>query len=286
MSELQTQLHDYFDEVVERVNVQDVLAQVHVRRQRTLRPVWAAATGAAAVTIGVGSVVAANWLASLGLQPVRSFLRAMTSAAGWTSWVPSILIGVVVGLMVVAVSIAIFRRRGGRMDTIERTSPPEVRTRTTSSWLVIVLAVALVLALAAIVWLLVAPPGSSTSAVPTDVQAVLDDYYAAENAHDGAAVAAFGATFRINGSDYTGPQLAAFVNLRPANWTVTPTGRPTVIETPAAVGSYYVIAQPGELAGYFGTSEEELTVFRVLRHDESGQVEILSVSVIGSLSGG
>jgi len=280
MSELQTQLRDYFDDVVERVSVQDVLAQARVRRRRLSRPVWAAATGAAAVTIGVGSVVAAHWLVRLGPQPIQSFWHSMISVATSAAWALPTLIGVVVALMVVAGSVAILRKKGERMETIERISPPEMKT--TRRWLVIVLAVALVLALAAIVWLLVAPPGST---IPTDVQAVLDDYHAAWNTGDGATAAAMVGVFTSYQGEFRGASLEELVNNGPAEeWTATDTGRPVVMKTEVGDTTYYTIAIPQEIT-YTRGSFETMSTLRLVRYGPGGRVELLTHDTVTALNG-
>ena len=281
MSELGTQLHDYFDDIVERVNVQDVLAQVRVRRRRLSRPVWAAATAAAVVTVGVGSVVAAYWLLGAGPRHIRSVWHSVTSTATSASWALPVLIGVVVALAVGTAGVAVLQKRGKRMETIERTSPPVVRTRTINRWLVIVLAVALVLALVAIAWLLIAPPGS---AVPADVQAVLDDYRAAWQAHDGATAAAMVSTFTSYDGAYTGVALEELVNNLSEGWKATPTGPSTLIETAVGDTVYYTIAQPQEIT-YTGGSFETMSTYRLVRHGQSGRVDLLTHNTVTTLNG-
>lgn len=281
MSELQTQLRDYFDDVVERVSAQDVLSQARVRRQRTWRPVWAAATAAAVVTIGVGSVVAAYWLLGAGPRQIRSVWHSVTSVATSTSWALPILIGVVIALAVGTAGVAVLQERGKRMDTIERTTPPVVRTRTINRWLVIALTVALVLALVAIVWLLIAPPGS---AVPADVQAVLDDYAAAWEAHDGATAAAMVGSFTSYQGTYTGAALEELVNNLSEGWKPTPTGPARVMETAVGDTVYYAIAQPQEIT-WTGGSFETMSTLRLVRHGQSGRVDLLTHNTVTTLNG-
>jgi hypothetical protein len=282
MSELQTQLRDYFDDVVERVSVQDVLSQARVRRQRTWRPVWAAATAAAVVKIGVGSVVAAYWLLGAGPRQIRSVWHSVTSVATSTSWALPVLIGVVVALAVGTAGVAVLQKKGKRMETIERTATPVVRARTVNRWLVIALAVALVLALVAIAWLLIAPPGS---AVPADVQAVLDDYAAAWEAHDGATAAAMVSTFTSYDGAYTGAALEDMVNNLSEGWKATQTGPSTLIETTVGDSTvYYTIAVPEEVT-YTGGSFETMSTYRLVRHGQSNQVDLLTHDTVTPLSG-
>jgi hypothetical protein len=281
MSELQTQLREYFDDVVERVSAEDVLSQVRVRRQRTRRPVWAAARAAAAVTAGVGSVVVAHWLLRAGPRRFRSVWRSVAGSVDAT-WTRPLMIGVAVALAVAVAGIAILRKRGETMETIETTSPPAVRTRTANRWLVIVLTVALVLALAAIVWLLVATPGS---AIPADVQAVLDDYRAAWNTGDGATAAAMVGVFTSYQGEFRGASLEELVNNGPEQeWTATQTGRPAVMKTEVGDTTYYTIAIPEEIT-YTGSSLETMSTLRLVRHGPGGRVDLLTHDTVTALNG-
>ncbi len=284
MSELQTQLRDYFDGVVERVDVRDVMAQAHVRNQRTLRPVWAAALGAISVTVGIGSIIAANWLLRAGPETIRPIWSSMLRSARSTPWALSILIGIAVGLAVLAAGLALLGRKGRKVDTIERTSPAVARTGGPDRRLVIVLAVALVLALAAVVWLLVAPPESSASAVPADVQTVLDDYRAAWGAHDGATAASMVGTFTSYRGEYSGAALVTMVDALYGGWKSTPTGPTTVIETPVGDTVYYTIAEPEEVT-WTGGSFETMSTYRLVRHAQTGRVELLTHDTVTALNG-
>jgi len=154
--------------------------------------------------------------------------------------------------------------------------------KTTRRWLVIVLAVALVLALAAIAWLLVAPPGSS---VPADVQAVLDDYATAWNTGDGATAAAMLGVFTSYQGEFSGASLEAMVNNGPAEeWTATDTGRPVVMKTEVGDTTYYTIAIPQEIT-YTRGSFETMSTYRLVRYGPGGRVELLTHDTVTALNG-
>ena len=274
MSDLQTGLRDYFDGVVERVSAQDVISQVRVRRQPSLRRgVWVAATAAAAVFVGVGSVVLARWLLRAGPKLFGASHRA-ASATTTTSWVLPVLIGVVVILAIGAVAVVAYRsRKGERMETIERTTEVKPRPASPNRWLVVTLAVLLVVALAAIVWLLVAPPGTS---LPADGQALMDEYLAGWNAHDGdAVISAIGTGKHVNGSfEYSGGDLKTLVNNLPDGWAVTPTGRAVVMEHPFGQATLYLMVLE-ERIGVDPGLQDGFSIFR-LTHTANDEWRIIS----------
>ncbi|NOY56280.1 MAG: hypothetical protein GXP34_09875 [Actinobacteria bacterium] len=225
MSELQTQLRDYFDDVVERVGVQDVIAQVHVRRQPRLRgPVRAAVTAAAAVFVGVGSVVVALWLLQGGPRLYRSSGAPVPTTTD-ASWVLPALIGVaaVLALGALGVFVSWGSRRGEGMETIEKTAKLRIEPGKTNRWLIVALVVLLVAIAAGAAWFLLSSP------VPSDVQALLDDYIAAWNAHDGDAVlATIGTGMHVSSAGtFNGARLASFVDSMPSGWTATMTTPPS-----------------------------------------------------------
>lgn len=264
MRDLQRELRDYFDDVVEQVSAEDVFAQVRVtRRPRWTRNAWVAVTAAVSVIAGVGSIFMAHWLLRAGPRLFRSSHQA-ASAATATSWLWPVLIGIAAALAIGAITVVVFRsKKGEGVETIERTTETTPLAAKPNKWLVVTLAVLLVVALAAIVWLLVAPQGAS---LPADGQAMLDDYLAGWNAHDGDAVlAVMGNAKHINGDfEYSGGDLRNLVNNLPDGWTVEDLGTPTVIETPVLNSSAYLVVTR-ESIGVEPFKTEGVSIFRLSR---------------------
>jgi len=170
MSRPETQLREYFDAGVERISVEDVIAQSMVsedavrplRRQRSFKPAWAAVGAFAVTIIGLG-----------GLASVLKLTTDVTIDAGageivdaGGSTIGIWLIAAVVAAVVAGLTVWLIRRPSKQkeneeetesdkgkvrvMETIERTDTENQTTEKTeqrSRWpivVIILLAIALV----------------------------------------------------------------------------------------------------------------------------------------------
>lgn len=212
MSDLGTQLRSYFDENVERVTPDDVLAGRQVGDLTTEpRFKWRASPR---VAVGLGFAVTVFVLGgSLGLglalrQPGDiSGSGRMTFGAGdgtpestgwWLVGVAAALAAIALGFIVLAIRSA---RTGSTRKREEETMSTTFETQEVdhkledahraNRWLiaaVVVLSVALI-ALGA--WVISDLTAASENAVPDDIAEMLDDYTAAWNAGDGEAFTSY-----------------------------------------------------------------------------------------------
>lgn len=202
MRDVQTQLRNYFDEVVERVTDEDVRIRATTQRGIPLRsprfrpgPLAAGAIGFGAAITLIGLVLVVDRVFGAGLADVAR----NTDVAGNGSTAPPsepgspwLFVPVLFGVGLLATGIISGRRRitrqgEGTMDTIERheqrEAPTDEVTRVMKrnrrlGWLAGILAVATI-GLGA--WLIAETASSEGVSMPSEVQAAMDDYYAAWN---------------------------------------------------------------------------------------------------------
>lgn len=204
MSELDTQLRDYFDATVERVTAEDILAGQRVFEtirpvtpRRSWHPAWVAVGAFVATvavlggTFGLGAVLTGP-TGDIGSGGVTGAVREATEAAsgGW------LLIAAIAAVVAIGGALIGLKRRQGthleEEDTMATTieAPPAKKTGTADHnnrgliITVVVLAVAL-LALGA--WAIYQQTAESETAGPAAVNELLDDYGAAWDNYDGEA---------------------------------------------------------------------------------------------------
>ncbi len=210
MSRVEPQLREYFDAGVERITVEDVIAQAQVqenrleplRGRRSFKPAWAA-VGAFAVTIlGLGGLAAGLKLTERITLEFGADAAEIVAADGGTLGVW--LIAAFVAALAAAGATWLIRRptekdtkdqddqgRVTAMETIEDTDRDVGTTKETkrySRWptvLIVVLAVALV---GLVAWMVLMMRPNSPTAAPPEIVQLMEDYTAAWNAHDANAL--------------------------------------------------------------------------------------------------
>lgn len=212
MSRVEPQLREYFDAGVERISVEDVIAQAKVqenrleplRPRRTFKPAWAA-VGAFAVTIlGIGGLAAALKLTERITGEFGADAAEIVAADGGTFGIW--LIAAFVAALAAAGVTWLIRRpteedtkdeeNQGKvmvMETIEDTDREVGTGKETkkpshqSTVLIVVLAVALV---GLVAWMVFMMRPNSPTAAPPEIVQLMEDYTAAWNAHDADALEA------------------------------------------------------------------------------------------------
>jgi hypothetical protein len=218
MSEVETQLRDYFEAMVERISAEDVLAERRVLRTTTqptrrgwsLRPVWAAVAGFVGTIVVLG-----GWLgmgALLGRVEIDVGSGAITETLTETGdgvfrwWLVIAAAAITIGIA--AAFVANYRfRRTNKEDPMKASTEGPTTERTTSArrhamqtqdkqevqsgsrkvWLIAALTV-LVLAMIGVgIWALIAANQTDDIDVATDL---VDDWLAAWIVNDPEAVAA------------------------------------------------------------------------------------------------
>jgi flagellar basal body-associated protein FliL len=213
MSRVEPQLREYFDAGVERISVEDVIAQAEVRQnhleplqgRRTLRPAWAA-VGAFAVTIlGLGGLAAALKLTERITGEFDASAAEIVAADGGTLGIW--LIAAFVAALAAAGVTWLVRRPTEKdakntkdeenqgkvmvMETIEESGTETGTTKQTTkpsrlpTVLIVVLAVALVGLLA---WMVFMMRPNSPNAAPPEIVQLMEDYHAAWSAYDADAL--------------------------------------------------------------------------------------------------
>lgn len=210
MSRVEPQLREYFDAGVERISVEDVIAQAKVqenrleplRSRRTFKPAWAA-VGAFAVTIlGIGGLAAALKLTERITGEFGSDAAEIVATDGGTLGIW--LIAAFVAAMAAAGAAWLIRRPTkkdtqdqqdqGRvmvMETIEdndRDIGTTKETTKSSRWPTIVMAVLAVAVVGLVAWMIFAMRPNSPNAAPPEIAQLMEDYAAAWNAHDADAI--------------------------------------------------------------------------------------------------
>lgn len=204
MSEIETQLRDYFDATVERVTAEDILAGQRVYEtirpvtaRRSWHPAWVAvgAFVATAVvmggTFGLGAILTGP-TGDIGSGGITGVVGDAAEAAsgGW------LLIAAVAAVVAISGAlIALNRRRGTHLeeeDTMATTieAPPAEATGTAAHnnrGLIITVVVLAVALLAVGAWAIYQQTAESETAGPAAVHELLDDYTAAWDNYDAEA---------------------------------------------------------------------------------------------------
>ena len=210
MSRVEPQLREYFDAGVERISVEDVIAQARVqenrleplRSRRTFKPAWAA-VGAFAVTIlGIGGLAAALKLTERITGEFGSDAAEIVATDGGTlgMW----LIAAFVAAMAAAGATWLTRRPTEKdtkdeenqgkvmvMETIKDTDRDVGTTKETtksSRWPTIVMAVLAVAVVGLVAWMIFAMRPNSPNAAPPEIAQLMENYNAAWNARDADAI--------------------------------------------------------------------------------------------------
>jgi hypothetical protein len=291
MSRVEPQLREYFDAGVERITVDDVIAQAEVRRnqleplrgRRTLRPAWAAVGAFAVTVLGLGGLAVALRLTEPITGEFGSSASEIVASDGGTLGV-WLIAGFVAALT--AGAVAWFVRRPANRETQEHNDEGKVMVMETiedtgsktgiaketkkpsriPTVLVVVLAVALVGLVAWIVFMM--RPNSPTAAPPEIVQ-LMEDYNAAWNAHDADALEALVTNdYRIYGPEdsafdldierlrsYLMPQLAEW------DWQVTATGPLYAVNTS---GFTWVVSGEGGTVTREGIEHQQNSLWTVV----------------------
>ena len=214
MSRPETQLREYFDAGIERISVEDVIAQSRVsedtvrplRWQRSFKPAWAAVGAFAVTIIGLG-----------GLASVLKLTTDVTLDAGageivdaGGSTIGIWLIAAVVAAVAAGLTVWLVRRRSSKqeeneeetesdegkvrvMETIERTDTENQTTAKTeqrSRWPIVVIIVMAIALVGLIAWMTLAMRPNSPTAAPPEIVELMNDYTAAWNAYDADALEA------------------------------------------------------------------------------------------------
>ncbi|MGB5168037.1 MAG: hypothetical protein WBP49_06485 [Acidimicrobiia bacterium] len=210
MSRVEPQLREYFDAGVERITVDDVIAQAQVqqnrleplRARRNLKPAWAA-VGAFAVTIlGIGGLAAGLKLTERITGEFGADPAEIVAADGGTLGIW--LIAAFVAAMAAAGATWLIRRPTEKdtkdeesqgkvmvMETIKDTDRDigtTEKTKTPSRWPTIVIAVLAVAVVGLIAWMIFAMRPNSPNAAPPEIVQLMEDYTAAWNARDADAL--------------------------------------------------------------------------------------------------
>jgi flagellar basal body-associated protein FliL len=212
MSRVEPQLREYFDAGVERISVEDVIAQAEVqenrleplRSRRTFKPAWAA-VGAFAVTIlGIGGLAAALKLTERITGEFGADAAEIVATDGGTLGIW--LIAAFVAAIAAAGATWLIRRPAQNdtqdqqdqgkvmvVETIEDTDSDVGTTKETTKpnrWPVIVMAVLAVAVVGLIAWMIFAMRPNSPNAAPPEIVQLMEDYNAAWNAYDADALEA------------------------------------------------------------------------------------------------
>ena len=228
MSRVESQLREYFDVGVERISVEDVIAQAEVkqdrleplRTRRNLKPAWAAVGAFAATILGLGGLAAALRLTERITGEFGADASEIVATDGGTLGIW--MIAAFVAALAAAGVAWLVRRPANRetldqedqgkvmvMETIEGTDRNVDTTKEVNKprrWptvLVVVLAVALV---GLVAWMIFMMRPNSPNAAPPEIVQLMEDYNAAWNAHDADALAGL----VTDGYRIYGPEAANF----------------------------------------------------------------------------
>jgi hypothetical protein len=210
MSRVEPQLREYFDAGVERISVEDVIAQARVqenrleplRSRRTFKPAWAA-VGAFAVTIlGIGGLAAALKLTERITGEFGSDAAEIVATDGGTLGIW--LIAAFVAAAAAAGATWLIRRPAQNdtqdeqdqgkvmvMETIEDTDRDGGTTKETTKpnrWPTVAIAVLAVAVVGLVAWMIFAMRPNSPNAAPPEIAQLMEDYNAAWNAYDADAI--------------------------------------------------------------------------------------------------
>jgi len=185
MPDVESQLRQYFDSTVERIDADDVMAGARVTTQlqrwdvRARHPFRIAAAAASLMMAAIGGVVIGAWTLRRGGTFIRDTgptpaAAGSSETAGW----PIVLIAAVAVIVgIIALTYWRRRRKGGVMDTMERQSEmPQEKAGGSNRSLMIALIVALVALAALGTWVLF--DKVVNTGIEADINALLDEYHA------------------------------------------------------------------------------------------------------------
>ena len=185
MPDIESQLQQYFDSTVERIDADDVMAGARVTTQvqrwgvRARHPFRVAAAAASLMMAAIGAVVIGAWALGRGGTLIRDTGPTPSAAqpsetAGW----PIVLIAAVAVIAgIIALTYRRRKRKGGVMDTMERQSEkPQEKAGRSNRGLMIALIVALVALAALGTWVLF--DKVVNTGIEADINALLDEYHA------------------------------------------------------------------------------------------------------------
>ena len=278
MPDVESQLRQYFDSTVERIDAEDVMAGARVTNQlqrwdvRARHPFRVVATAAALMMAAIGAVVIGAWTLGRGGTFIRDTGPAATTtqpsdAAAW----PIVLMA---ALVVVAGIIALTyrRRKGGVMDTMERQSEtPQEKSQGSNRGLMAALIAALVALAALGTWVLF--DKVVNTGIEADIHALLDEFHANGEAENWEA--------NVDLFSVVGVFIDGEGNVVPANeyveWYETSAARygkfnverlgdPVVIED--ANQNRYFVAVPSQIGAGVDPYIKGFSTFVLLRTDD------------------
>jgi uncharacterized ParB-like nuclease family protein len=290
MPRVEHQLREYFEAGVDRLTVDDVIAQAAVRNgdaepiqeRASLRPVWAAAAGFALTLAAFGGVFVVIGLLRFvaGNEAAGGFGQVAAPAGGIAVW--SIA---AVGAAVVAALAGRLARRpersaevedNGKVNvmetmekpTVEKTTNEQLRKR--NRWLIVAVAVLLVAVLGLGAWMAFGTRPLSPNAAPAEVQQLMENYTAAWNAADADALEALVTpTFRMHGPGIDRDLAAIQSFLVPwigdqTEWELTTDGPYYAVD-----GTWFVSSEGSTIASSAYTDGDgvENAVWRVVERD-------------------
>jgi flagellar basal body-associated protein FliL len=273
MSRPETQLREYFDAGVERITVEDVIAQARVSEggvrplhmTRSSKPAWAAAGAFVTTLVGLGALAsvlkfAPRIVGDAGAGEAGAEIVEVGGSTATTWLIAAVVAAAVAGLTVWLVHRSSKRAENEEqvesdqgkvtvMETIERAETGAMqKTEQRSPWpivLIVVMAIALV---GLIAWMTLAMRPNSPTAAPPEIQQLIEDYTAAFNNYDAEALEGLVTNdYRLHSSlmdyDLEGVQgyLFELGTLASVSWTVTNDGSYYAVE--GAPGTWYVSSE-------------------------------------------
>lgn len=300
MSRPETQLREYFDAGVERISVEDVIAQSRIsedalrplHRQRSFKATWAAVGAFAVTLIGFGGLASVLKLTDDVTSDAGTGAGEIVDAGGSTVgiWlIAAIVAAVVAGLTVWLVRRSSKRRENDEeiesdqwkvtvVETIERTDTDDQATEKTeqrSRWPIVVIAVMAIALVGLIAWMtLTMRPNSPTAASPEIVE-LMGEYNAAWNAYDADALeAVVTSSYQIHGPESEPGSLDhgigsirsdLMLQLDNWDWHLTNDG-PFYAVAGDSSGTWYVSSE-GALINRSGTDQNQTSVWKVVERD-------------------
>ena len=298
MSRPETQLREYFDAGVERISVDDVIAQAAVSEggvrplhiKRSFKPAWAAVGAFAATLVGLGALASVLRLApriagDAGAGEAGAEIVEVGGSTATTWLIAAVVAAVVAGLTVWLVHRS-SKRAGNEeliepdqgkvtvVETIERSEAETTqKTEQRSTWPIVVIVVMAITLVGLIVWMTLAMRPNSPTAAPAEVQQLMEDYAAAWNAYDADAIeAVVTRNYRVHG-----PESAAFDHgiesirsylmplLNEWDWHLTSEG-PFYAVAGDSPGTLYVSSE-GVVINRSGTDHGQNSVWTVVEQD-------------------
>ena len=306
MSRVEPQLREYFDAGVERISVDDVIAQAQVPKnrleplsgRRSLKPAWAA-VGAFAVTIlGLGGLAAGLKLTERITGEFGADATEIVAADGGTLGIW--LIAAFVAAMAAAGVTWLIRKPAERkpdgpqnqgkvmvMETIEDTDREVGAAQETTKpnrWptvLIVVLALALV---GLVAWMVFMMRPNSPNAAPPEIVQLMEDYTAAWNAHDADAIEGLvTGDYRISSSlfdyDIEGVRESLIPEMRMWDWHA-PNDEPYYAVTEPSVANTWYVSSEGGVINRNGMDHGPTGLWKVVQV-ASGEFLIAEHTVMG-----